>query len=69
MACSFSCKCEERKKPIAERNWAVLQRNSHRSAFSGYHWTPSDWSTVQCLSCRAVGRTKAAYVAQLKDAK
>ncbi|WP_321367643.1 hypothetical protein [uncultured Desulfuromusa sp.] len=67
MATSFGCHCEERKKPVHERNWVVLVRHCHYSAFSGYHKTPSDWSTVLCKSCRAVGRTKAKYVDQLKD--
>lgn len=68
MAASFSCKCPERKKPVSERKWVVLQRLSHHSAFSGYHRTPSDYSTVLCESCRAVGRTKANFVTELKDA-
>jgi len=28
---------------------------------------PSDYSTVRCLSCGAIGRTKAKYVDFLKD--
>jgi hypothetical protein len=47
--------------------WAVLQRNGNRSAFSGYHWTPSDYSAVRCGECGRVWRTKAAYVSQLPD--
>lgn len=67
MAISFSCKCAERKKPIAERKWFVLARNYHASAFNGYRWAYSEYSTVQCDKCRAVGRTKAAYVQALPD--
>lgn len=67
MAASFSCKCEERKKPVKERNWVVWQRHCHHSAFAGYHKTPSDYSAVKCYTCGATGRTKAAYVHNLKD--
>jgi hypothetical protein len=67
MAVTFGCRCPERKKPVAERNWRVSQYQCHHSAFSGYHWTPSEYSTVFCLNCNAVGRTKAAYVHQLKE--
>jgi len=68
MAESFSCKCPERRKPqIRDRNWVVLQRNCHHSAFAGYNYTPSDYSTVKCRTCRAVGRTKAQYVELLEN--
>jgi len=64
---SFGCHCEESKKPVKERAWVVVQRGSHRSAFSGYHQTPSRYSTVFCKRCRALGRTKAKYVYELPD--
>lgn len=67
MSQSFNCKCPERKKPVGERNWRVVQRNCHRSAFAGYQQTYSDYSTVVCLNCAAVGRTKADYVSGLKN--
>lgn len=67
MSQSFGCKCPERAKPMAERAWFVIQRNCHFSAFSGYHQTFSDYSTVVCQSCLAMGRTKAAYVSVLRD--
>ena len=67
MSESFGCHCPERGKPIRERRWVVMQRDCHHSAFSGYHQTPSDYSTVWCLACGAAGRTKARYVAQLVD--
>ena len=67
MSVSFHCHCPERRKPIAERNWGVVQRNSRCSAFDGYHVRNSDYSSVVCLSCRATGRTKAAFVNQLPD--
>lgn len=67
MSVPFNCKCAERSKPINERRWIVLQRYCNHSAFNGHRYTPSDYSTVQCLSCRAIGRTKAGYVAELPD--
>lgn len=67
MSVSFSCKCPERKKPVAERNWVVLDRNCHHSAFAGYHRTYSEYSEVFCKSCGALGRTKAKYVLELLD--
>ena len=79
MSVSFNCgsptafldrtrECPERKKHVRDRNWVVSQRMCNHSAFNGYHYTPSDYSTVRCKSCGAVGRTKADYVALLRDA-
>jgi hypothetical protein len=67
MSVSFSCHCPERKKPVRERKWVVIQRNCNHSAFNGYHKTPSEYSDVYCQVCRALGRTKARYVDLLKD--
>lgn len=66
MSVSFSCHCPERRKPVKERRWRVLQYKCNHSAFNGYKHTVSDWSEVVCLECRAMGRTKAAYVDDLK---
>lgn len=63
---SFSCHCPERKKPIEQRNWFVWQYKMRCSAFDGYHPMTSDYSTVYCRSCQALGRTKAAFVDELK---
>ena len=68
MSVSFSCHCPERKRSVTERRWVVTQRRCNHSAFNGYRMTPSDYSTVWCLSCGAIGRTKAAYVDQLPNA-
>ncbi|HHC6496756.1 TPA: hypothetical protein ACN36B_004376 [Vibrio parahaemolyticus] len=67
MAASFNCNCGERKKPLKDRRWRVLQYKCHHSAFSGYHRTPSDYSTVVCDApgCHGCGRTKANYVDEL----
>lgn len=67
MSTSFSYHCPERQKPITERNWGVMVRNGNYSAFNGYYFTPSDYSSVKCCSCNAFGRTKAKYVIQLQD--
>lgn len=50
---------------------AVVARNCNHSAFNGYHWTPSDYSLLVCMAtprCRAIWRTKAAYVDLLPNA-
>jgi hypothetical protein len=65
MSVSFSCRCEERQKPAAERAWRVITRRCPYSAFAGNRRTYSDYSLVACLRCGALGRTKAAYVDQL----
>jgi hypothetical protein len=60
-----ACCCEERKKPIEERSWGILERNEARSAFNGYRSVYSDYSLVHCRKCQAVWRTKANYVHDL----
>jgi hypothetical protein len=51
--------------------WVVLQRECNYSAFNGYRYTPSDYSTVACHApgCGRAWRTKAAYVGALPDVK
>jgi hypothetical protein len=61
------CSCPERKKPIEERNWVVVDRYCNYSAFNGYHRTYSDYSGLKCLSCGQPWRTKAAYVTKIRD--
>lgn len=63
-----TCRCAERAKPLLRRRWVVIDRQCHHSAFAGYHYTPSFYSAIVCLACGRVWRTKAAYVAQLRDA-
>jgi len=67
VAVSFGCKCPERDKPVAESRVMAATVDDHPLTFSGYHRTPSEYSTVHCRCCRAIGRTKAAYVDQLPD--
>lgn len=66
MSGGYSCRCEERNKPVEERDWEVLQLYCNHSAFNGYHCTSSDWSSVVCNVCGALWRTKAKYVDSLK---
>lgn len=69
MSVSFSCHCEERKKPIENKNWIVLVRKGNYSYFEypkgQFHH--SNYSLVFCKSCKAFGRTKAKYVELLRD--
>lgn len=67
MSASFGCKCGERQKPLKDRDWEVKQYKCNHSAFNGYKYTPSDYSTVVChnSSCTGAGRTKAAFVDEL----
>jgi hypothetical protein len=57
------CRCE---KPDRAR-WVVVQRNCSHSAFAGYRYTPSAYSSVRCTACNGVWRTKAGYVDTLPD--
>lgn len=65
MAVSFYCKCPERRKPLAQRDWTITQYRCNYSAFNGYHYTNSDWSALRCNACGACGRSKAKYVDEL----
>lgn len=55
----MSCRCDNRDA------WAVVHYHCNFSAFNGYHYTPSDYSLVQCGRCGARWRTKAKYVDSL----
>lgn len=41
------------------KNLEVWQRLCNFSAFSGYHYTPSDYSLLRCCDCGRMWRTKA----------
>lgn len=69
MSSGPSCQCEERRKPIEQREWYVYARNHNRSAFSGYHYTLSDYSAIGCRACGARWRSKSAYVRRIPDGR
>lgn len=72
MSAGVSCKCianlesNADKAVFRQKQWRVIKRNYNNSAFNGYQRTFSDYSTVTCMACGAVWRTKAAYVEDLK---
>lgn len=67
MSGGAACACLERLKPPEDRAWTVYKRRFNTSAFNGGKRTASDYSSVRCRVCRAVWRTKAAYVRKLPD--
>lgn len=56
-----------RQDMIDLKHWRVLTRYGNHSAFSGYKFTPSDYSSIKCLVCKATWRTKAGYVVDLQN--
>jgi len=62
----YACECKERRKYPEEREWEIWQHLCNHSAFSGYRYTPSDYSQIHCRRCGAIWRTKAKYVVLLK---
>lgn len=58
------CTCP---KPKPKDQWVVIQRRCNHSAFSGYHRTGSDYSSVHCKVCMSSWRTKADYVNHLPN--
>lgn len=63
MSASVPCRCE----PQDRKKWRVRDRNCNYSRFNGNRRTPSDYSAVTCIICGGWWRTKAAYVATLRD--
>ncbi|MCH3962660.1 MAG: hypothetical protein LKE46_00060 [Clostridium sp.] len=51
------------------KNWRVVVRNGNYSEFESpkgaFH--PSKYSSVRCLKCGSIWRTKANYVNELED--
>ena len=58
----FTCRVRDHR-PF----WVAVQYKCNYSAFNGYSYTPSDYSTVRCDApgCGRVWRTRAAYVDSL----
>ncbi len=67
MSMGTSCKMEMGTR-CSRSTWLVTQRLCNHSAFNGYHYTPSAYSTVRCFSCGKHWRTKADYVFELRNA-
>lgn len=65
MSVSFGCRCEVKDK----RNWLVVHRYHNHSHFESPKGAEhqSDYSTVRCTKCGAIGSTKATYVDGLAD--
>ena len=63
MSMGNSCICKRKRGDID--GLVCTQYKCNHSAFNGYHYTPSDYSTVYCKRCGAVWRTKAKFVDQL----
>ncbi len=59
-----ACDIHPAKRPF---RWRVVQREGNASAFNGYHWQRSDYSSVRCTVCGHIWRTKARYVKLLPD--
>lgn len=55
------------KSIFRKQNWVVIKRNCNYSAFNGYHRAYSNYSEIHCKRCRALWRTTANYVEQLRD--
>lgn len=64
MSGGLACKNKEHRKW-----WRVTDRNHNRSAFNGYHYTPSDYSRIICTvrHCTGCWRSKAPFVASIPD--
>ena len=60
-----ACQCSERRRPIRDRRWVIVEYRCNYSAFSGYSYARSDYSALHCQACDADWRTKAAYVVLL----
>jgi hypothetical protein len=60
------CGCFERKKPVRERRWVVVQRN--RGFTPEGRTALTRRSRVRCLTCLRSWQTTAKYVTALRDA-
>lgn len=63
MSGGTACRCGKRDR------WRAYKRRHNRSAFNGGHWTPSRYTSVVCLACRAGWRTMAKFADLLPDWK
>lgn len=75
MSGGLACRCFETVEPLTmapgsnrpARLWRVIQRQRNFSAFNGYRYTPSAYSSLTCLRCGACWRSRAAFISELPD--
>jgi len=65
MGVHFNCRCEERRKPVPERDWTVSNYHWNNGAFTPQGGQASNWSTVICNKCGAAGRSQSNYVEEV----
>ncbi|AXH50938.1 hypothetical protein CPT_Scapp_009 [Serratia phage Scapp] len=58
----MACKCKVKRRD----NWRIIDYRCNYSAFNGYRYTPSDYSSITCLKCGSVWRSKSSYVDTLQ---
>jgi hypothetical protein len=61
----IACGCPERKKPAQDRKWVITQYRWNSGAFTAGEGEWSSYSSVRCLMCGGMMRTKARYVDKL----
>lgn len=61
MSKGISCSCPGKQEDRL-KNWRIIQYKCNHSAFSGGHYTPSDYSCFRCIACDRVWRSKSDYV-------
>jgi len=68
MSVHIKCSCGRKRGDYSDL--VVTRRNCNYSAFNGYHYTPSDYSSVCCTrpGCRGFWRSKGLYVDMVPDA-
>lgn len=68
MSGGVPCRCTGDLK-TKKTNWKIRDYKCNYSAFSGYHRTTSDYSSIKCIKCDGIWRTKAKYVEELEFTK
>jgi hypothetical protein len=64
---TWTCGCE--RKQATRKNLVVTKRRYNTSAFNGYRYAASAYSSVECTVHNRSWRTKAKYVEALEDQK
>lgn len=68
MSGGTSCRCKPKKTTEQRlKRWRIVTYQGNHSAFNGYRFASSEYSSITCLDCSACWRTKAKYVEDLKD--